>query len=203
MEICRPTRACLLPKRLRRARRPRPPTPPRASLTARPRLSRGRAAARSARRHRSRPAPPRRRFRSHRPLRCRHQGSPTPLPIPTATPSTRRREWDPAAGRSYAQTTYSLYDYDSVKFTDSHQNTYVVSCTTNAPSPSLPSATISAGANTGSLPSSIANFVTQLTYDGAEDLTVSATPDGNGSVSPYHLPSMMNFAPSRASRPVS
>ena len=78
---------------------------------------------------------------------------------------------------SFARTTYRLYNYDSVSFAG---GTTIVSCTTLAPSPSLPCATIGPDANTSNLPSSVTNYVTQLAYNSAGDLTSSSTPDGNG-----------------------
>jgi RHS repeat-associated protein len=83
----------------------------------------------------------------------------------------------PGGSSSYARTTYTLYNYDSVKFATGT----VVSCTTLAPSPSLPCATVGADANTSNLPASVTNYVTQLAYNSAGDLNSSSTPDGNGS----------------------
>jgi len=64
---------------------------------------------------------------------------------------------------SYSQTTYDLYNGESVTLGSATD-----SCTTSAPTTSLPCATISAN-----------TVVTQLTYDSYGDLTSSATPDGN------------------------
>jgi RHS repeat-associated protein len=66
---------------------------------------------------------------------------------------------------SYLQTTYQLFNGNSVTL-----NGTSTSCTTGAPSPSLPCAKINAD-----------GVVTQLGYDSAGDLTSSSTPDGNSS----------------------
>ena len=69
-----------------------------------------------------------------------------------------------ASSAAYLRTTYQLFNGNTVTLGGS-----IVSCTSKAPSPSLPCATINAD-----------GVVTQLTYDSAGDLTASATPDGNG-----------------------
>ena len=66
---------------------------------------------------------------------------------------------------SYSQTSYQLFNGNSVTL-----NSTNISCTTSAPSMSLPCATIDAD-----------GVVTQLAYDAEGDLTSSSTPDGNGS----------------------
>ena len=64
---------------------------------------------------------------------------------------------------SYSKTSYDLYNGESVTLEGTTD-----SCTTTAPSTSLPCATISPD-----------RAVTQLTYDSHGDLTSSSTPDGN------------------------
>jgi RHS repeat-associated protein len=72
--------------------------------------------------------------------------------------------YQPGSGSaSYAQTSYSLTNGESVTL-GSHTD----SCTTSAPSTSLPCATVSPNA-----------VVTQLGYNSQGDLTSSSTPDGN------------------------
>jgi YD repeat-containing protein len=68
-----------------------------------------------------------------------------------------------SGGTTTARTTYQLYNGDSVNLTSG-----TVSCSTNAPSPSLPCATINAD-----------GVVTQLAYDSAGDIASSSIPDGN------------------------
>ncbi len=70
-----------------------------------------------------------------------------------------------ASSASYQETSYTLYNGNSVTVDGNH-----VSCAVPAPAPSLPCATIN--------PDGVA---TQLSYDSAGDLLSSATPDGNGS----------------------
>ena len=64
---------------------------------------------------------------------------------------------------SYSRTTYDLYNGESVTIGSNND-----SCTTSAPTSSLPFATIDPNA-----------VVTQLSYDSAGDLASSSTPDGN------------------------
>ena len=72
--------------------------------------------------------------------------------------------YEPGSGSaSYSKTTYNLYNGESVTLSG-HDD----SCTTSAPSTSLPCATISP-----------LGVVTQLAYDSDGDLTSSSTPDGN------------------------
>jgi RHS repeat-associated protein len=72
--------------------------------------------------------------------------------------------YEPGSGSaSYSKTSYDLYNGESVTL-GGHDD----SCTTSAPSSSLPCATITADA-----------VVTQLAYDSQGDLTSSSTPDGN------------------------
>ena len=68
---------------------------------------------------------------------------------------------------SYLRTTYQLFNSNSVTLNGTN-----ITCTTSAPSPSLPCAAINAD-----------GVVTQLTYDTAGDLISAASPDGNGSES--------------------
>jgi RHS repeat-associated protein len=66
---------------------------------------------------------------------------------------------------SYLRTTYQLFKGNSVTINGTN-----IACTYTPPSQSLPCATINAD-----------GVVTQLEYDTAGDLTLSSTPDGNGS----------------------
>jgi RHS repeat-associated protein len=70
-----------------------------------------------------------------------------------------------ATSVAYIQTSYQLFDYDSVTLPGSST---AISCAAQAPSPSLPCATVNPD-----------GVVTQLGYDAAGDLTSESTPDGN------------------------
>jgi len=70
-----------------------------------------------------------------------------------------------SSSAAYSQTTYQLFNGNSVTLNGTN-----ITCASNAPSPSLPCATINPDA-----------VVTQLAYDSAGDLTSSSIPDGNGS----------------------
>ncbi len=70
-----------------------------------------------------------------------------------------------SSSASYAQTTYQLFDGNSVTLSGTN-----ISCSATPPSPSLPCATINAD-----------GVVTQLAYNSDGDLVSSTTPDGNGS----------------------
>ena len=72
-----------------------------------------------------------------------------------------------ASSASYQQITYQLFNGNSVTLPGTST---AISCTTSAPSRSLPCATIDAD-----------GVVTQLAYNSAGDLTSSSAPDGNGS----------------------
>jgi trimeric autotransporter adhesin len=74
--------------------------------------------------------------------------------------------YEPASNTaSYSQTTYQLFNGNSVTLNGNN-----MTCTNTSPSQSLPCATINAD-----------GVVTQLQYDAQGDLTSSSTPDGNGS----------------------
>jgi RHS repeat-associated protein len=70
-------------------------------------------------------------------------------------------------GGSIAETTYRLYDGNSVTLPGTST---AVTCANTAPSAELPCATVNAG-----------GMVTQLKYDSAGDLISASAPDGNGS----------------------
>jgi RHS repeat-associated protein len=70
-----------------------------------------------------------------------------------------------SSSASYLQTTYQLFNGNSVTLNDT-----TISCAAKAPSSSLPCAKINAD-----------GVITQLGYDAAGDLTSTSTPDGNGS----------------------
>ena len=70
-----------------------------------------------------------------------------------------------ASSAAYAQTSYQLFNGNSITL-----NGASISCTSKAPTQSLPCASINPN-----------GVVTQLGYDAAGDVTSTSTPDGNGS----------------------
>ena len=73
--------------------------------------------------------------------------------------------YSPSGTYQYSQTAYQLFKNNSITL-----NSVNISCTYTPPASSLPCATINPD-----------GVVTQLEYDSAGDLTLSSTPDGNGS----------------------
>ncbi len=72
-----------------------------------------------------------------------------------------------ATSAAYSQTSYQLFNGNTVTLPGTNNP---ISCTANAPSMSLPCATIDAN-----------GVVTQLAYDAQGDVTSTSAPDGNGS----------------------